>query len=243
MVYVIARQPPSLAARLRQLLLYAFAALLLVGVAWLAVTVRQAIDDHHDRIALKGFNGKPSPVALTVGSEELVIPANLIRFPADRRRGGQVTAVDLLLLWPSLDGFSEERAKDFRDASAHAPLLYVTITEAETPLDATTRLHDLYALYFQGDEFPGPNNLAGRHMDPKSAYRGEVVYYGRSGSEPYVVRCLAEETEEIPATCLREVSIGNGLTMLYRFNRTWLGDWNTMDDRLRRLVNQFHRGS
>ena len=36
----------------------------LAGIAW---AVSDAIDRHHDRIALKGLDGKPSPVALTVG--------------------------------------------------------------------------------------------------------------------------------------------------------------------------------
>ena len=134
----------------------------LAGIAW---AVNDAIDRHHDRIALKGLDGKPSPIALTVGSEPLVIPANLIRFPTDRR-GGLVTAVDLLLHWPSLDGFSEERAKEFRDGSPQAPLVYVTITEAETPLDSTARLADIYGRYFAGPAVPGPGHLVGRYMDP-----------------------------------------------------------------------------
>jgi len=240
MAYVDAEQPPSIAARVRRFLLYCLVLLVIAGIGGVAVAVKKAIDEHHDRIALKGFDGKPSPIALSVGSAALVIPANLIRFPADRR-GGLVTAVDLLLLWPSLDGFSEERAKEFRDASAQAPLVYVTVTEAETPLDSTARLHDLYERYFEGPEFDGPGNLTGRYMDAQSPYRGEVVYFEPRAVEPYVVRCLAEETEDIPATCIREVNIGHGLTMLYRFNRVWLGDWKTMDDRLRRLVGQFHR--
>ena len=240
MVYVDARRKPPLAERLRRLLLTSLVMLLLLGLVAGALAIRDAITAYHDRIALRGFKGKPLPIELTVGTESLVIPANLIRLSADRR-GGLVTAVDLLLLWPDLDGFSEQRAKVFRDASAQAPLLYVTITEAETPLDARRRLNDLYARYFHGPEFAGPDGLVGRYMDPQSSYRGEIVYFSEDGPDTYVVRCLAEETEEIPATCIREVDIGHGLTMLYRFNHAWLGDWKTMDERLRALVEQFHR--
>jgi len=209
----------------------------LAGIAW---AVNGAINRHHDRIALKGLDGKPSPIALTVGTEELVIPANLIRFPTDRR-GGLVTAVDLLLLWPSLDGFSEERSREFRDSSPDAPLIYVTITEADTELDSTTRLDGLYSRYFTGPALPGPGHLVGRAMSPDSPYRGEVVYFQPRAETPYVVRCLAQTSEEIPSTCIRELNIGHGLTMLYRFNRSWLGEWRTMDDRLRRIVGQFFR--
>ena len=148
----------------RRLGLYALVTAAILGLAGIAWTVNDAIGRHHDRIALKGLNGKPSPVAVTVGSEPLVIPANLIRSPTDRR-GGLVTAMDLLVHWPSLDGFSEERAEVFRDGSPRAPLIYVTITEAEAPLDATKRLTEIYSLYFSGPAFPGPGHLVGRHME------------------------------------------------------------------------------
>ena len=242
MVYAKSSHGTASSGVARRLGLYAVVIAAILGLAGIAWTVNDAIGRHHDRIALKGLNGKPSPVAVTVGSEPLVIPANLIRSPTDRR-GGLVTAMDLLVHWPSLDGFSEERAELFRDGSPDAPLIYVTITEAETPLDAMKRLTDIYGLYFTGPAFPGPGHLVGRHMKAESPYRDEIVYFEPRVAEPYIVRCLAEETEEIPATCIREVNIGHGLTMLYRFNRAWLSDWRTMDDRLRRLVSQFFKAA
>ncbi len=240
MVYAKASRRPAVASFAWRLGLFTLVAAAIVGVAGLAWTVNDAIGRHHDRIALKGLNGKPSPVAVTVGNAPLVIPANLIRFQVDRR-GGLVTAMDLLVHWPSLDGFSEDRAEVFRDGSAGAPLIYVTITEAETPLDSLKRLTQIYGLYFSGPELSGPGHLMGRRMDAESAYRDEIVYFEPRAADPFVVRCLAEETEEIPATCIREVDIGHGLTMLYRFNRAWLDDWQTMDNRLRRLVSQFFK--
>ncbi|MCB1487735.1 MAG: hypothetical protein KDJ88_09780, partial [Bauldia sp.] len=74
-----------------------------------------------------------------------------------------------------------------------------------------------------------------------SPYRGEIIFYQPRSETPFVVRCLAEETPEIPATCIRQVGVGHGLTMFYRFNWRMLGDWRSMDDRLVRLVNQFFR--
>lgn len=240
MVYADTTRRASFAAGARRVILFLLLLAVIVGIAWLAWAINDAIGRYHDSIALKGLKGKPSPVEVTVGDATLVIPANLIRFPADRR-GGLVTAVDLLLDWPDLEGFSEQRAAVFRDGSPLAPLIYVTITEAETSLDSTSRLADLYSRYFTGPAFPGPGHLVGRHMDPASAYRGEIVYFQPRAAEPYAVRCLAEETDEIPATCIREVNIGGGLTMIYRFNRAWLADWRSMDDRLRRLVSDFLR--
>ena len=241
MSVIEARSSSRLADILPPVLMGIVVILIFAGIAALAWTVNGAINRYHDRIALKGLNGKPKPIELSVGEERFEIPANLIRFPADRR-GGLVTAADLLVLWPELDGYSDERAVEFRDASPSSPLVYVTLTEADVPVDAATRLASIYSRDFTGVPIPGPGHLVGRRMAEDSPYRGEIVFYQPQVEVPYVVRCLAEETEEIPATCIREVSIGHGLIMRYRFNWRLLGDWRTMDDRLVRMVNQFHRG-
>ncbi len=240
---VVASPTPSrFATALPSILMSLLALILLGAVGVLAWTVNDTINKYHDGIALKGLNGKPKPVEIGIGFADLVIPANLIRFPTDRR-GGYVTAVDLLLLWPDLDGYSDARSKEFRDTSPGAPLIYVTITEADTPIDSTARLQTIYSRDFTGPPMSGPGHLVGRRMAQTSPYRDEIIFYQPQSDEPFVVRCLAEETAEIPATCIREVTIGHGLTMIYRFNYTWLRDWKSMERRLIELVSQFPQSS
>lgn len=218
-------------------LLGVLAALVILGIGY---GVSTALDDYYDRIALHGIDGQPSPVSLIVAGEPMVIPANVIRFRAERR-GGPVDQVDLLFQWPSLDGFSDAHADDFRDPSPLAPMIYVTVSARENSLDSTARLDSIYRLFFVGRQLAGPAGLVGRALDVGSGYDGEVVYYDPHAAAPFVARCPADATPEIPATCIRDVNIGQGLSMLYRFNRAYLGDWRTMDDRLRRLVGQFFR--
>ena len=240
---VVASPAPSrFATALPSILMSLLALILLGGVGVLAWTVNDAINKYHDGIALKGLNGKPKPIEIEIGFADLVIPANLIRFPTDRR-GGYVTALDLLLLWPDLDGYSDARSKEFRDTSPAAPLIYVTITEADTPIDSTARLSTIYSRDFTGPPMSGPGHLVGRRMAQTSPYRDEIIYYQPRSDDPFVVRCLAEATPEIPATCIREVAIGHGLTMIYRFNYNWLGDWQSMERRLIELVSQFPQSS
>ncbi len=216
----------------------ALAALGIFVVAAIAYGVSNAIEAYHDRIALHGLDGKPSPVRLIVAGEPMVIPANMIRLRSERR-GGAVDQVDLVLHWPTLEGFSDELAPDFKDASPAAPLIFVTISARENDLDSTARLDTIYSRFFDGPELAGPAGLAGRALAEDSAYHGEIVYYAPQGEAPFVSRCLAKETPEIPATCIRDVNIGQGLSMLYRFNRAYLADWRAMDGRLGRLVAQF----
>jgi hypothetical protein len=81
----------------------AIVAVALVVLAW---GVNAAIDSYHDRVALTGLNGRPRPVELIVAGESMTIPGNMIRF-RNERRGRAVDQVDLLLHWPSLEGFSD----------------------------------------------------------------------------------------------------------------------------------------
>ena len=212
------------------------AAILAVGA--LAYAVDSMIEEYRDGIALRGLGGKPSPVELIVAGEPTTIPANMIRFRTERR-GGAVDRVDLLLHWPSLEGFSEGLADDFKDASPRAPLIFVTISARDTPLDSTARLDTVYRRFFEGPAITGPAGLVGRGLSDGSGYQGEIVYFTPKGIAPFVARCLAEETPEIPATCIRDVNIGQGLSMLYRFNEAHLGEWKAIDGGLARLTAGF----
>jgi hypothetical protein len=209
-----------------------------LGIFALAVAVERAIEDYRDRIALSGLGGKPSPVNLVVAGEAMTIPANMIRFRS-ARRGGEVDRVDLLLHWPGLEGFSPALADDFKDSSPSAPLIYVSIAARASTLDSSTRLDAVYSRFFEGRPLAGPDGLIGKALTSDSGYGGEIVWFLPKGPEPFVARCMAEATPEIPATCIRDVNIGIGLSMLYRFDLTRLADWRPLDAGLQRLVTGF----
>jgi hypothetical protein len=205
------------------------------GLAW---GIDSSIENYRDRIALRGLDGKPSPVSLSIAGEPLSIPANMFRFRADRR-GGALDRVSLLVHWPTLDGFSDELADDFKDNSPDAPLIYLTVAPRDTALDSTARLATVYENFFDGPVVPGPAGLVGRRMKADSPYAGEVVFFQPRGNVPFVARCMVESTPEIPSTCIRDVNFGRGLSLLYRFNRTRLADWSRLDAGLYALADSF----
>ncbi len=157
-----------------------------------AYAVDTAITDYHDRIALKGLDGKPSPIALEVSGESLVVPANLIRSPIDRR-GGPVDSLDLLLLWPSLDGFSEERAAEFPRCLAEraADLRDDYRARDAARFDGPARRHLQPLLHRPGNGRPRPSRPRPVSRIPATAARS--IYFEPRAAEPYVVRCLAED--------------------------------------------------
>jgi hypothetical protein len=209
-------------------------ALILMLAWWVGENVR----DYRDGVALAGKTSDPTPVAFTIAGETLTVPGNALR-AASARDGGSVDRVELLLHWPGLTGFTDADADAFRDSSSLAPLIHVTIAPRDTPLDMDDRLSPVYAHYFAGEPLAGPSGLTGRNMTADSGYRGEEVYYAETGPVRFAARCIAEASAEVPATCIRDVNVGRNLSMLYRFNRFYLGDWAAMDRDLKAAVASF----
>jgi hypothetical protein len=152
----------------------------------------------------------------------------MLRF-ADQRRGGAVDHADLVMHWPTLEGYSEALAADFMDGSPAAPIVYATLARRETALDAGERLEALYSRFFIGEPLPAPAGLTARRLDPDSGFGGEIVYYGPPEGGRFVARCLPQSTPEVPATCLRDIPVGRTLSLLYRFNRDLVADWRALD--------------
>lgn len=219
--------------------LYAGIGLILVLLLawWVGTTVRAYRDD----IALAGRSSDATPVAFTVAGEAVTVPGNALRF-SSARSGGAVESLELLLRWPGLSGFTDDDADAFRDSSSLAPLIYVTISQRATPLDMDDRLAAVYAPYFAGEAIAGPSGLVGRSMTEDSGYRGEDIYYNGSGPVRFAARCVADAGPEVPATCMRDVNLGADLSMLYRFNRFYLGDWAAMDRDIRAAAASFLGG-
>jgi len=222
------RQDPPKRRRSRWGRPLAVFAIVAVAIVVLGLIARTTIDVYRARLTLTGLTDDPTPVALTVAGESLLIPANMIR-SADTRRGGDADRVDLALHWPTLAGYSDAFAAAFKDGSPDAPIVYATIAPRDTALDATARLDQVYSRYFVGGPLAAPAGLTGRRLSDDSGYTGEIVYFLPDGPRPFVARCPSESTTEMPATCLRDINFGENLSLLYRFNRDLLGEWRTLE--------------
>ncbi len=211
-------------------------AITLLAVA--GVVFHLALNAYRERMALTGLTSDPKPVGLTIAGERLFVPANMLRFAATRH-GGPVERAELILHWPSLTGYSDARADAFTGNRPGAPLIFATIAPRESMLDSTERLDDVYALFFVGKALAGPAGLVGRTLSADSGYGEEIVYFVPDQPQPFVTRCLAEDTPALPSTCLRDIKVGRKLTLTYRFNRTMLGHWPAIDAGMRGLADSF----
>jgi hypothetical protein len=215
-----------------------FALLLIMGgVFALGYGVRFAINGYRASLTLTGLSDDPSPVGLTVASEALAIPGNMLR-ETSARAGGPLKQADLVLHWPSLEGYTQLTAADFIDGSPWAPMVYATVAQRSVALDPASRLEGVYARYFVGEPLTAPPRLTARRLSADSGYSGEIVYFGPPGGDRFVARCLAEATAETPATCIRDINFGRNLTLLYRFNREIIGEWEALDAGMRALAGK-----
>jgi hypothetical protein len=195
--------------------------------AWLYATLQpQGVLD---------LTGDRTPVTLEAAGHSFIVPANMLRVAA-LRGGGRFERVDLVLHWPDLDGYTEKTAADFNSGDPRAPIIYATIGKQLAPLDATARLDTVYARFFSGKPVAGPAGLVGRTLSNDSGFGGEVVYFVPGAPQPFVARCPATETPEMPATCLRDINFGGDLTILFRFDRSLLSQWQQMEAGMRRLA-------
>jgi hypothetical protein len=232
------RQPPARrrASWSKPLILFAGIILLVIAFGGL---FQASIELYHDRMVLTGLTDDPKPVSLTIGVEDLRIPANMLRFEK-ARSGGPLERADLALHWPNLEGFSAPLEDAFREGAASAgPIIYATIAPRDSAQDATGRLDSVYARFFVEKAVAGPAGLVGRKLSADSGYGGEIVYFVPKEPRPFVARCLAGETGSVPATCLRDINIGRSLSLLYRFNRSLLADWRTLDAGMQKMAAGF----
>ena len=219
----------------RPLVLVVAGILLVVAIGGL---VSALIDAYHDAMVATDLTADATPVKLAIGADLLVIPANMLR-SGRTRNGGPVERADIALYWPTFAGYTEATADIFTDGGPTAPIVYATIAARDQPLDATGRLDEVYARFFVDKPLPGPSGLVGRRLNADSGYGGEIVYFMPSEPRPFVARCLAEATAEVPATCIRDVNFGRGLSVLYRFNGDLLTDWRALDAGMQKLVAGF----
>ena len=208
-------------------------AIAVAAIVVLGFGLRVGIDVYRASLTLSGLSPDPTPLTLTIGQDTIAVPRNMLRAASG---GGAVKQADLVLHWPTLEGYAPSLAADFRDGSPSAPLIYATISERTSALDAGSRLDNIYTRYFVGDPLTAPAGLTARALAVDSGYAGEVVYYGPPAGARFVARCLAEPTADGPATCIRDIPLGRNLTLLYRFSRDLMGDWQALDAGMRALA-------
>jgi hypothetical protein len=186
-------------------------------------------------LAQDGRTDSEELLAVTIGQDLLVLPANMFRFP-EQRKSGAVDQVDIVVAWPEMTGYSAATADRFNQADDGGNLLFMQYSQSVMSRDMSGRLEPIYRRLFSGEPKPGPGGLSLHRLDPNAGYGEEVILTGdETGRTPFVARCVLPKNarDATSSDCQRDIHVGRDLTLLYRFSSALLPEWRAVDRAVR----------
>ncbi|MET0444214.1 MAG: hypothetical protein ABW151_06525, partial [Pseudorhodoplanes sp.] len=148
-------------------------------------------------LALAGHTEDSTLHDIVIGEDIISAPANMIRFDR-QRRDGAADRLDLYLRWPALQGYSQAASDDFNHANGSRTLIFLSFEPRVMSLPMSGRLDAVYAPMLLSPATEGPGGTTVQALDPKAGYLNETLVVGREidGGEPFVARCLDEDSGE-----------------------------------------------
>lgn len=192
-----------------------------------------------ERMATGGYNVGESLKTITIAGNRMIFPANTIRFES-QRTGGSSDRLDLYVVWPELAGYSLANRQQFNDSEKSGNLIFLSVMPKTMQLDMTARLAPIYRKLTTPGMASGINGLEVLEFTEDSRYVDEILYVGaREDRKPFVVRCLKEE--KLPSgsrSCMRDINIGQNLSVTYRFSNGLLPQWQELDKAINNFIEK-----
>src|SRR5690606_17129420 len=210
--------------------LFGWLLLAVVALALLSIAVNIGGRVLGPLIARGGHSDSTQAYEIIIGNNVLSIPANMIRF-SNQRRDGVTGRLDLYARWPGLTGYTERDRAIFNLLTPKRHLIFMSIEQPTLSRDMTGRYLPIYAELIDSDGEAAPGKLTAHRFLENSGYKGEELLLSdtSSGKPEFVARCLADSAAESLNSCERDVQFGRDLQILYRFPRSMLGDWKSLD--------------
>jgi hypothetical protein len=179
-------------------------------------------------------------VALTVRGAAFTIPANYIQNSA-ARTGGEQASVSLAALFPSWHGYSDAEARAFMGNAPDSPVVRLLLRADTNPLDAQARLTRIYRPYLlDSNGTPGPFGLTQYGFAKDSGYEQHDLFAGHNGKELVLLLCEQTAAELPSPNCLVPGQpLDKGVTLTYRFKRSYLSRWREVSDGADALIARF----
>lgn len=176
---------------------------------------------------------------IIVGNDVLNIPANVFRFKK-QRQATTSKRIDLFYYWPGFQGYSKTKHNLFYGPdSSTENLIFSTIENRTMQFDMSARLQPVYSSLLEGEKKTSVGGLIYQRLRPEAGYSGEELHYQADSPEPYVVRCQRIENGGITASCMRDINIGKGLALSYRFSRKLLPHWRAIETTMQKLTQGY----
>lgn len=182
------------------------------------------------RLSMGGHTDDNQIHEVVIGNDVVVMPANRIRYP-EQRRDGIAGRLDIYAMWPSLQGFSEEYRSAFNDNDRSRPLIYISFEPRSLSRDMSGRLDPIYSQVFDGPGEPLPNGLVRYLLRKEAGFVDESILVGDlDDGTKFVARCLTPNSQiDSIAACNRDIHLGDDLAMMVRFPLSLLDEWKSLN--------------
>ncbi len=190
-------------------------------------------------------------VAVSVGSTDFHIPANYMVL-SSARRGGAQKELTMTASIPGFEGYTLAAAQQFTGNAVDSPVVNFAVKSEGLPVPEQERLTRVYLQPQDASAdpsqpgapplprgTPGPYGLRQYALRPDSGYRDMDLFVGATDSGPLILLCDKPGAETPSPNCLRDTRLNDRLGLSYRFKRTHLADWKTIDSGLRSLIGRF----
>ncbi len=182
-----------------------------------------------------------APVIARVGEDVFKIPQNVIR-KQRQRLGGVQKRLDLLVQWPSMTGYSDDREIQFNNPKAINGLVFISVLPRESAPSTTHLYRNIYTGFIEKQDRRGPNGLNAWNFHTGFGYDGEVLYAQRGEPEaPFAIRCFIDTVPHVAASCIRDIYYGNSVLVRYRYSRAMLREWYSIEAAVRQTLDTYAR--
>ena len=181
-----------------------------------------------------------TPVEAIIADRRFLIPENYTRYPK-QRGGGEQRELDMHALWSGMAPYSAEHEQDFANNGPNSNVIFFSLKETSTALSSDKRLKNIYSGYLSSPKAEkkeaGLDRFAFRE---DSGYGDQFLLVGRDADKRLLLLTCDRDTPLVESpNCSRTLLIAPNLELTYRYKRTHLKDWATIDDKIRALVASF----
>jgi len=178
-------------------------------------------------------------IALVVGPARFQIPANYL-LAASARRGGAVKDLALIAMLPDLEGYTLGAAQEFTANAPESRVVHLMLKSGQAVLPEQERIDRIYMMQVanpKGEQ--GPYGLRQYAFRADSGYHAQDLFVGATDAGPMVLLCTKLTPDVLSPSCLRDLPLGNDLSLSYRFKRAQLAQWRAIDTGMRALIASF----
>lgn len=186
-------------------------------------------------IARGGHSSDTRPRAIVVGNDVLNVPANVVRF-AGQRRAASADRLDLYFRWPQMDGYSDALSAEFNASRINPAIVFVTVEPHAMRLDMSGRIGPIYSRFMRGPVREAGYGLVRRSLSPEGGFQDEELWYEANSPYPFAARCVTERIGGATPYCLRDIQMGRGLAVTYRFHNALMPQWMALEEAVRTRI-------